>query len=51
MNINQFAKEVSGMESGEKELPIAQIKEVLRCANDILGGSLYALIKGMEEMQ
>lgn len=30
-NMNELAKEISEMESGKKELSIAQIKEVIKC--------------------
>lgn len=30
INLNQFAKELAGTEGGKVNLPIAQIKEVLR---------------------
>ena len=45
MKVNDFAVEVSKKEGGKKEQSIAQIKETLRCANDLLCGELYRLIR------
>ena len=45
MKINDFAKEVSEDEGKKKETDIAQIKEVLKVADTLLGGELYKLIK------
>lgn len=45
MNINDFAVAISKLEGGKKNLSIAQIKEVLKCANHILDGELYPAIK------
>lgn len=45
MNINDFAKRVTILEGKKKSLSIAQIKEVLKIVNRILGGALYAIIR------
>lgn len=36
MNLNELAKEISKLEGGKINLPIAQIKEVLKCLGAIL---------------
>jgi len=46
MTINNFARQVCKGEGGKVNLPIAQVMEVLKVANKLLGGALYALIKG-----
>ena len=43
--INSFAVEVSKLEQGKKEVNIAQIKEILKVANQLLDGELYKLIR------
>lgn len=35
MNLNQLAREICKREGGKVNLPIAQVKEVLRCLIDI----------------
>ena len=43
MNMNEFAEKVAEKEGGKVNLDIAQIKEVLRIANDLLDGCLYTI--------
>ena len=56
MNLNQFAQKVSEKEGLKRPLTIAQIKEVLRCANDLTkdrtnpGGAVYKLIKELPKI-
>ena len=45
MDINRFAKRVSELEAGRKQVNIGQIKEILRCVNRLTKGLLYAIIK------
>lgn len=45
MNINKFAQKVADDEMGEKEVNIAQIKEILKVVNSLTNGLLYAIIK------
>ncbi len=45
MKINQFAERVAEKEGLKKPINIAQIKEVMKVINDLLGKELYALIK------
>jgi hypothetical protein len=45
MKITDFSLLVTKREGGKKSISIAQVKECLRCANDLLGGELYKLIK------
>jgi hypothetical protein len=47
MDINKFAKEVTGVEGLKKEVNIAQIKEILKIVNILLSGKLYKLIRGL----
>jgi hypothetical protein len=49
MKITRFAVLVSLLEGKKKSISIAQIKEVLRIANVLLGGLLYKLIRTAEE--
>ena len=44
MNINEFCTEISKIEGQQKSVDIAQISEIIRIANDLLDGKLYALI-------
>lgn len=48
MNINNFAVLVAENEGLKKQISIAQIKEVLKVINALLGGELYRLIKKIE---
>ena len=48
MTINEFAKKVTLKEGGKKSISIAQVKEVLKITNDLLGGALYSIIKLMK---
>ena len=45
MNINNFAVDVAELETGKKEVNIAQIKEILKVTNLLLNGELYKLIR------
>ena len=45
MNMNAFAKLVSEIEGGKKQVNIAQIKEILKVVNTITKGILYAVVK------
>ena len=47
MNINTFSRKVTLLEGKRKSISIAQVKEVLRIINDMVGGALYLLIKGL----
>lgn len=47
MNINYFASKVTRLEGRKKSLTVAQVKEVLRIVNEMVGGALYLLIKGL----
>ena len=48
MKINDFAVLVAEEEGGKKEMSIAQIKEVLKVTNGLLGGELYKLVRKFE---
>lgn len=48
MSINNFAVLVAENEGLKKQISIAQIKEVLKVINLLLGGELYRLIKKIE---
>lgn len=45
MKVTEFAKEITKMEGLKKEVNIAQIAEILKCANQLLGGKLYKAIR------
>ncbi len=45
MKVTDFSIKVSRQEGLKKGVDIAQISEVLKVANNILGGELYAIIK------
>ncbi len=45
MTINQFAVKVSKKEGKIKQVNIAQIKEVLKVVNCLVGGELYKMIR------
>lgn len=47
MTLNDFAKQICEMEKGKAEVNIAQVKEILRCINDIFGGEFYNIIRRM----
>ena len=49
MNVSEFAKEVAKLEEGKKQVDIAQIREVLKVINKLLGGNLYKLVRKMEK--
>jgi hypothetical protein len=44
MTINQFAVNVSKVEGKKKQVNIAQIKEILKASNQLLGGALYRMV-------
>jgi hypothetical protein len=48
MTINDFAIKVSKKEGKKVQLSIAQISEVLKVVNSLLGGTLYREIRKME---
>lgn len=45
MKITEFAEMVTNREGGAESMSIAQVKEVLRIANDLTKGLLYVVIK------
>jgi hypothetical protein len=47
MTINEFARQVAKGEGKKKQENIAQIKEQLKVVNQLLGGSLYKLIRAL----
>lgn len=47
MTVNKFAILVSKDEGLKKQVNIAQIKEVLKVVNNLLGGALYKFIRGL----
>lgn len=44
-DMNKFALKISRMEGKKVEVNIAQIKEILRCTNDLLDGKFYDIIE------
>ena len=46
MSINDFARQVTLKEGGKVSLSIAQIKEVLKVANELTNDAIYNVIKG-----
>ena len=49
MKMPHFAQVVASCEGKKKSLSIAQIKEVLKIVNILLGGLLYKLIDEMSD--
>ena len=47
MKVSDFAVLVSKKEGKKKEVNIAQIKEILKVVNDLLGGTLYVSIRNL----
>lgn len=47
MLVSDFAVKVSKLEGKKKQVNIAQIKELLKVVNGLLGGELYKLIRKM----
>lgn len=47
MKVTVFAKEVTKQEGLKKQISIAQVMEVLRVVNKLLGGALYKLIRSL----
>lgn len=45
MKVTTFSEKVAQEEGKKKALSIAQIKEVLKVANKLLGGKLYSIIR------
>ena len=50
MTINEFATATAINEGLKKQVDIAQIKEILRVINQLLGGSLYKQIRKLEDI-
>ena len=48
MKISEFQRKVAELEGGVTEITIAQIAEVLKIANELTDGVLYAIIKRKE---
>lgn len=46
MDLNTFAVKVTEAEGKKEQVNIAQVKEILKVTNDLLGGKLYKLIRG-----
>lgn len=49
MKITDFSKKVSLQEGKKKNVDIAQISEIIKIANELLGGQLYTAIRKMTE--
>jgi len=47
MNIKEFAKVVTLEEGLKTSISIAQVAEILKIINKLLGGNLYLLIRNM----
>ncbi len=47
MKITEFAVRVSEKEGKKKQVNIAQIKEILKIINDLVGGTLYEIIRAL----
>ena len=47
MKVSEFAKQATLKEGLKKSMSIAQVMEVLKVANSLLGGALYRLIREM----
>lgn len=45
MQVSKFSELVAKSEGKKQQVNIAQIKEILKVANDLLGGELYKLIR------
>lgn len=45
MKITTFAQLIAEIEGKKKEVDIGQISEILRVIDDLLGGSLYAMVR------
>lgn len=45
MKITELRNRISKLEHGKVQVDIAQIGEVLRCLNDILGGAFYPWVR------
>lgn len=45
MTIHEFSIKVAKLEGKKKQVSIAQIKEIMRIINRLLGGQLYKLIR------
>lgn len=45
MRVDRFSEVVTKKEALKKQITIAQVKEVLRVANELLEGELYKLIR------
>ncbi len=51
MKVNEFSVKVSKQEGMKKSVDIAQISEILKIANLLLDGQLYASIRKVTEEQ
>lgn len=49
MKVTDFAIRVAELEGKKKSLSIAQIKEVLRIANELTAGEIYYSIRQLKE--
>lgn len=47
--VTAFRKKIAAKEGGKVNLTIAQIAEVLKCANELTDGILYVVIKGLPD--
>lgn len=45
MTVNKFAQKITEGEGKRKQVDIAQVMEILKVANKLTGGILYAVIK------
>lgn len=45
MKINSFAQKVCEVEGKKIQVNVAQVKEILRAINNLLGGELYKIIR------
>lgn len=49
MKITQFAKKITRIEVGERQVDIAQTMEILNRINRLTKGAFYAIVKLMPE--
>ncbi len=49
MKVTDFSKQVSLQEGKKKSMDIAQISEILKVANNLLGGELYSAIRKLPD--
>jgi len=48
MNINEFAAKVAKKEGKKKQIDISQIKEILRCINDLTDKEFYKIVRKLK---